>query len=152
MCVLGWITQNSGIDHLCRSLSCLPQTDFCTLPWASESPFFLPSWLFCQWWGFPGCRNFSSPSGSFQGQRSHLISFLFLFILSSYMEIFIVLLDVWGLLLVISKSSVRIVANVHVFLMYLWEWMSSVPCYSFILIGAFILVGSEIWTTPLIWL
>ena len=69
---------------------------------------------------------------------------LLCFILPIYAGIFIFLSSDQDFLLVFSQCSVRIVANVHAFLMYLWEQMSSVSCYSFILIGAFILIGSKI--------
>ena len=56
-------------------------------------------------------------------------SSLLFFILASYAGIFIVISGVQGLLLVFSQCSVRIVASIIVFLMYLWRDMNSMSSY-----------------------
>ena len=137
MYILSWGTQGGGMT-VCAGLSlfCLPQTGFCTLLWASEAPFL--SWLisllargllrvqepFLFFSSLPGLQ--SCPSSS--------IFFFFPFILPGYEEIVLVLWGVWGLLLVFSRCSVRIVPFVDVFLMYLWEEVRSMSFYSSILI------------------
>lgn len=66
---------------------------------------------------------------------SCFLFFFFPFILPSYLEIFLVFSDVWGLLLVFSRFSVRIIPHIDAFLMYLWEEESSTSYYCTILIG-----------------
>ena len=63
---------------------------------------------------------FTTPS---QGYRSCLDSFLFSSFFFCLMQLcgdFLALLEVWGLLSVFSRCSIRAVPHVDVFLMYLW--------------------------------
>lgn len=139
------------------SLSCLPQTGLTVLLATSQhSPvkfLFCPNWSPHQWGGFPGCGNFSYFSAPSQGCRSHPASsfFFFPFILPSYLEIFLVFSGVWGLLLVFSRFSVRIIPHIDAFLMYLWEEESSTSYYCTILIGVpFFFFGHmhALWSFP----
>lgn len=128
-------------------LLCPLQTCYYTLLWGSKAAPL--SWLISRWWrNFPvGGTLFSftvpsqiPPRGPGPSPDSFSL-FLFSFVLSSYMEIFFALLEVWGLLPVdiqwgysvkiLSRYSVRIVS--HVFLMYLWEKVNSTSCSSAIL-------------------
>lgn len=70
-CVSGWGMESGDTDSLYRYLSVLPATNhFLALLWASEAPLFfvLPDLPTSE--GFPGCRNFSSPSVPSNGCRS----------------------------------------------------------------------------------
>ena len=120
---------------LSLTLSCFPET-CCYIPLWSPEVSFLSQLISPPWRGFSECRNLSSPSPLHQGCWSLPISyFLFFlsFILPSCVGIFFVLLGVWGLLLVFSRCSVRIVPFVDVFLMYLWGEVNSISSYSSIL-------------------
>ena len=115
------------------SLFCLLQPSCCTLLWGYEAPF-LPSWSPKQWSVFPGWGNLSSFTAPFQECRSCPSSFFFSFILPGYMMIFLAILFVRDLP-AFNRYCVRIVPHVDVFLMYLWEEMSSMSFYSTILIA-----------------
>ena len=139
-----WGIQGCGMDHLCRSLSVL-HTSCCTSLRGSED--LPPSWLISPpvmgllrvWETFP---LHSSLSGAQVLSWFPSLS-LFSFILSCHLEILLALSEVWGLLPTFSKYSVRIVTHRDVFLMYLWEEMSSTSFYScvsicFMFLGALI--------------
>ena len=127
-----------SMDHAHRSHSVLPSTDqLLHSPLSPWNSFWVPA-DFPNWEvrGFLCVQEllltFGSPPGVLV--PSHfLFSFFLSFILPGCVGIFLVLLDVWGLLLVFSKSSVRIVPFVDVFLMYLWGEANSTSSYSAIL-------------------
>ena len=115
MWISGWGTQGSSMEHLCRSLSFLPQTGCCTLFWASEAVCL--GWSPYVWRGFLGCRNLSSfPAASQCGARKWEPPFSF--ILSSYVKIFLASLGVWDILPEFSRFSMRIVPCVGVFFFF----------------------------------
>ena len=93
--VSGWGMQGCGTDHLCRSLSVLPATDWllCS-PLGPESPL-LSQLISLLVRGLPVCGNFSSPSAPHQEHRSCPTStfHFFLFSVLSY-------LVTWGSFLV----------------------------------------------------
>ena len=70
-----------------------------------------------------------------RGAGPILLPFSSLF-LPGYVGLFHVLSGVWGLLVVFSRGSVRTVPFVDVFLMYLWEEVSSISFYSAVLFRA----------------
>ena len=70
---------------------------------------------------------------------------LFPFILPRYMGIFLAALVVWDLLQAFSRYSVRTVPHVDVFLMYLWEEVSSTSLYSTILISFSHIFKTQVW-------
>ena len=94
-----------------------------------------PGWSPWGWGGLPGCRNISSFTTSSQGAGpvpdSVLTFFFSLFFCPTWLNgDFLVLPKVWGLLPGFSRDSVRIVIHVDTFLMYLWEELSFMSCYS----------------------
>ena len=64
-----------------------------------------------------------------KGTDPLLLPFFPPFILPGYVEIFLILSGIWGLLLEFSRCSVRIVPFVDVFLMCWWEEVSSMSFY-----------------------
>ena len=99
--------------------------------------YFFSAWSSHQWGGFPGCKLFFFAS-SLPGARvsSHFHFRFFPIVPPSYIETFPVLSGMWGLLLIFSTCSVRIVLFEDVSLIYLWEKVSSLSCYSTILVGS----------------
>ena len=86
----------------------------------------------------PATEGASQSEGTFplsqlppRGTGAVLITFFFF--LLSYPVIFLTALVVWDLLLEFSRYSVRTVPHVDIFLMYLWEEVSSTSFYSAIL-------------------
>ena len=135
MHISGWGAQGSGIDILFRSHSVLPATNplLCSSLslWGSFSvPADLPTVR-----AFPGHR--SSPFfSSFPGVQ---VLFCFLFslfekvVLSSYIVMFRASLS-FQVFEVFCLCSVRVVPVVDIFLIFLWEEVSSKSYYSAILI------------------
>ena len=77
-----------------------------------------------KWGDFPGCGNLSLPSElPSRGTEPVPLHFSFFYLIT--VEVFLVLSDVWGLLM-FGSCSVRTVLFVHVFLMYLCK--IRVPC------------------------
>lgn len=99
-------------------------------PEPSKLPIY-PSWSPSQWRGLPGWENFSSFTVPTRGTGPVSIPFFFFFssfILPGYLVVFLAFLVVWDLSPALSRYSMRTVAHMYVFLMYLWEEMSSVCC------------------------
>lgn len=122
---------------VCFILFCLPQTGCCAFLWASKLPFLSQMVSLMVKGTPPGVATSSllqlSPWGT--GPNPLLpLHFFFPFILPNYVEIPLVLSDVWVLLPVFSRRPVRVVPFVDVFLIYLWEEASSVSSCSAILI------------------
>lgn len=98
---------------------------------------FCLAWSSHQWGGFPGCKLFFFFSSLPGAQVSSCFHFHFFPIVpSSYIETFPVLSGMWGLLLIFYTCSVRIFLFEDVSLMYLWEEVSFLSCYSAILVGS----------------
>ena len=130
--VLVWRACRSVARTICvgLTLSCPPQTSCWACFWVPEAPLLSsPCWR----GDSPRCRNLSSPSAPCQGCRFYPASsplhfpFFFFFVLCGYIEIFLVLLGIWGPLLVLSRWSVRIIPFVDVFLVHLCGEMLSYP-------------------------
>ena len=117
ICISGWGTQGCSMEHLCRSLSFLPQTGCCTLFWASEAVCL--GWTPYMWRGFLGCRNLSSFPAPSQWGRSHPLS------LSSYPVMWRSFLHLWASEMFCQSSVGFLCIGVFFFLMYLWEEVSS---------------------------
>ena len=92
-------------------------------------------WPPSQYMVFPQRGNISPFTALSQRHKSSPNSFVFPFILLCYIVIFLVALVVWSLLPVFSGYSVWIVPHVVIFLMYLWEEVSSTSFFSAILIA-----------------
>ena len=107
--VSGWGEQGYSTDHLRRSLSILPFTNWlCALLWASEAPF-LPQLISLQVKGLhrvwePFLLHSSLPGAQVLSWSPPFISF----ILPGYMEISPAILGVWDLLPVFSRHFVRV--------------------------------------------
>ena len=147
-----WASQAGECREVARTICtdlCLLQSVCCTLLWVSEAPFL--AWLISQLVkGVPSVRErflFHSSLPRAQVLSHFLFFFFFLtFIPSSYMVIFLVTLVVWDLLPTFSIYSVRIGLFVDVFLMYLWEEVSSMSFYSTVLISSpYALCWEYIW-------
>ena len=116
-----------------RPLFCLSQSTCSPL----ILRYFFSAWSSHQWGGFPGCKLFffsSSLPGARVSPRFHFR--FFPIVPPSYIETFPALAGMWGLLLVFCTCSVRTVLFEDVSLMYLWEKLSSLSCYSAILLGS----------------
>ena len=126
MCVSGWDMQGGGPDHPCGSRSVLPATD-------QLLHFPLSLWSFLSilpyhptgWGSFPEREKFTFVQLPLRGTSPVLLPPFFSFTWPGYVEIFIILPGIWGLLLVFSRCPLRIVPSVDVFLMWLWEEVSS---------------------------
>ena len=118
-CIRRHITQDvvhraSGIDHVCSSYFVLPSTDrLLHFPLSPQRFPFCPSWLPHHGWAFP--RVGTSPHCQFPTSGAGLLPFplvflfLFFFILTGPVRIFLILLGVRGLPLVFSWGFLRTV-------------------------------------------
>ena len=135
MCAhLFWGVQGGGQDHLSWSVYVLPAASWLlhsslSLCHALSVPADLPAGE----GGAPGEETFPVLQLPSRDTRSF---FPFPPTLLRYMVIFLVVLITEGLLPEFSRYSVRIVPHVNVFLMYLWEEVSSTSFYSTILISS----------------
>ena len=113
------------------SLCCLAQPD-CWVPlWASEARSLSQLLSLLLKWLHPvGTCPLPHHTPPTRGSGPILLPLLFSFFLPGYTGLFHVLSGVWGLLVVLSRASVRTVPFVDVFLMNLWEEVSSTCFYS----------------------
>ena len=132
-----WGVQGGCTDCLCRPLSSLQTGCYANL-WGRSSPSFLAGLPAGE--GLPRVQEPSLFHSSLPGVLlpsgfSTLFSLPFSFVLSSFIEILPVLSEVWGLLPVFSRYSVRTVPQVDVFLdVCLWGEVSFLSFYAVILI------------------
>ena len=95
---------------------------------------FHPGWSSHQWGDFPGCGNiFLSqlpPKSTGPILIPFSLSLLFFFCHTWFHGDFLALSEVWGLLPVFSRCFTRIVPHIDVFLIYLWQEVSSTSCTS----------------------
>ena len=127
--VLTWGMQQGGRDPLCWSVCVLLQTGCCTLLWASEAPS-LSQLISLLVKALLRVRKRFLFHSSLPGVQVLSLFLLFFFQPIGYMVIFLAILILWDLLSVFSRYSVRIFPQVDVFLMCLWEKVSSVSFYS----------------------
>ena len=116
--VVGTVFAVFSVFHLQR-VSC------CSLPWVFEVPYL--SWLISQ--TVTGVPRVREPSPFFSSLPGVQVSYQFLFfhvVLPGNVVTFLVALVVWDLQPVSSRYSVRLVPDVVVFLMCLWEEVSSI--------------------------
>lgn len=104
----GWDMQGGGPDRLCRSvLLCLQQTSCCIFLWVSEAPSLSSLITPLAEGAFQSMKNLLF-SSFLQGTSPVLLRpFFFLFTWPGYVEIFLILPGIWGLLLVFSRCPLR---------------------------------------------
>lgn len=130
----GWLHKPSVYVSFCSACHRLAVVLSC------EPPNFLSCLRWSPWWWrelpqvWQPLLSFSSLPEAQVPTHFCLFIFFFPFILPNYVEIPLVLSDVWVLLPVFSRRPVRVVPFVDVFLIYLWEEASSVSSCSAILI------------------
>ena len=112
---VAWLAVYAG-----HPLFCLPQTNHCTLLWASEAPFSVPTAL-------PASEGASRGAGTFplfqlppRGTGPISLPLFFPFCPTQFCGNFLVLSGIWGLLLVFCRRC-ESCSTCRLFLMYLWE-------------------------------
>ena len=127
ICITGWGVQWGGPDHLCFWLCSACRKVSSPLPlslWSSLS--VLPD-LLADEWEFPGWGNLSPFTAPSQGHFRY-----FPLIFSTLLKSVVIMLAtvvVWDPLSPFSRYSMRTVSHVNVFVMYLWEQVSSISFY-----------------------
>lgn len=117
------------------SLFCLQQTSCCVFLWVSEAPSLSSLITPLVEGAFQSMKNLLFSSFLSGDKSCPASSFLLSFTRPGYVEIFLILPGIWGLLLVFSRCPLRILPFVDVFLMCLWDEASSTFFYSTIVIG-----------------
>ena len=119
--------------RMCRSHPACHRSPVVTLFSELLNVPFCPGWFPCLWGNSQEPFLFFSSLPGVQ-VPSHFL-FFSPFHLPGYLETFLVLSSVWGLLLVFDRCSLRVIPFLDVFLMYLWEGVSSMSLDSAIWIG-----------------